>query len=558
MKPRIIATSIVTFLTLFCRVQELRGQGDEIRFVDVSKAAGLVMQHRSKHPNKEIAANRPNFTDVYASGYFWNPQDVAFLDANGDGNLDIFLLNNPQSRWSRLWLGDGKGGFRELDSSTFQMTWGETPKRNAAMPICSYILPYDFRGQGAQDILLTSADVYYHGLRLRCLMTKPAQKEASPLLKVFGTSYWAEGGTALLSDVDGDGIVDFFLGPDKRGLKGGGNVLRCGTFPAYERSAARGEGESAQTRSQLRFEVEPERTAVQLPVGDHAIAADFHGEGHVDLLGRGPKGGHLLRNLGKRRFTAVTNAAGLSDLPARGPVAVADFNNDGLLDIVCCGAGGMRLYLNLGGGKFKDATAGSGLLGAGKNQLPLTSGTATVADFNNDGLPDLLVCDGAVNRLYMNLGGGEFKDVTKESGLNENVMPESSNAAGDFDNDGRVDALVVTPDRGPALYRNVSQNANKWLKVKLLGPRGNPEAAGAQVTIYQAGKLGDRKAILGYQELIIATEFKIPRPLHFGLGRHQQADIRVVFPGGKVVEEKGVAGNHTTTITEDAAQLPQR
>ena len=294
---------------------------------------------------------------------------------------------------------------------------------------------------------------------------------------MFGTSHWAEGGTALLSDVDGDGIVDMFLGPDKLGKGGGGNVLRCGTFPAYEKSAARGEGDSAQSRSRLCFEVEPDRTAIHLPVGDHAIAADFHGEGRVDLLGRGSEGAHLLRNLGKRRFNDVTSGAGMANMPARGPVAVADFNNDGLLDIICCGTGSMRLYLNMGNGKFEDATQGSGLT-AGKNAP--TSGTATVADFNNDGLPDLLVCDGNVNRLYMNLGGGKFKEVTKESGLSENVMPESSNASGDFDNDGRVDVLVVTPDRGPAPYRNVSQNTNHWLKVKLQGPHGNPEGAGTR------------------------------------------------------------------------------
>jgi hypothetical protein len=230
-------------------------------------------------------------------------------------------------------------------------------------------------------------------------------------------------------------------------------------------------------------------------------------------------------------------------------VAVADFNNDGLLDIVC---GGMRLYLNQGGGKFKDVTEGSGLP-TGTNQASRSAGTATVADFNNDGLPDLLVCDGNANRLYLNLGGGKFKDVTRESGLMETVKGESSNAAGDFDNDGRVDLLVTTPDRGPGLFRNISITKNHWLKVKLRGPRGNPEAAGAQVTVYAAGKLGDKQAILGYQERILATEFKVPCPLHFGLGTHAKYDLRVVFPGGRVVEQRQVAADGVVTISEKEA-----
>jgi hypothetical protein len=247
-----------------------------------------------------------------------------------------------------------------------------------------------------------------------------------------------------------------------------------------------------------------------------------------------------MRNLGNRRFMDVTAGAGLTNLPAGGPIAVADFNNDGLLDISC----GSRLYLNQGGGKFKDASAGTGLEGnasAGK-------GIATVADFNNDGLPDLLITGSTTARLYMNLGGGKFKEVTKSSGLLESVLNDSSCAAGDFDNDGRVDVLLVTADRGPGLFRNTSANNHHWLKVKLRGPRGNAEAAGAQVTIYAAGKLGDKKAILGYQERIVATEFRLPYPLHFGLGTHQKCDVRVVFPGGHTVERKDVAANTALTV----------
>ncbi len=336
----------------------------------------------------------------------------------------------------------------------------------------------------------------------------------------------------LLSDINGDGCVDFLVGGQRYRRS---SALLCGTFPAYEPGAARGE-ETNLSRSRLRFEVEPERTVLSLPIGAGSIAADFDGDGRVDLLSRG-SGVQLLRNLGNRRFRDVTEESGLAKMPAGGPLAVADFNNDGLLDIVC----GMRLYLNQGGGKFKDATAGSGL---GTE----SGGTVTVADFNNDGLPDLLVCAGKATRLYMNLGGGKFKDVTRATGLLETVRSDSPLAAGDFDNDGRVDVLLVTADRGPGLFRNTTAGSNHWLKVKLRGPRGNAEAAGAQVSVYAAGKLGDKKAILGYQERILATEFKVPCPVHFGLGKHQKCDVRVVFPDGKKMEQKDIAADTTITV----------
>jgi hypothetical protein len=343
----------------------------------------------------------------------------------------------------------------------------------------------------------------------------------------------------LLADVDADGCIDLLVGGQRYGKRPG--ALLCGTFPAYEQSTARGEAEASQSRSRLRFEVEPDRTVLFLPIGAGSIAADFDGDGRVDLLGRG-SGTRLLRNLGNRRFEDVTEKAGLANMPSGGAVAVADFNNDGRLDIFC----GMRLYLNQGGGTFKDATAGSGL--GTEGQGGGTGGSPTVADFNNDGLPDLLVCDGKLVRLYLNLGGGRFKDVTKASGLLETVMSESPCAAGDFDNDGRVDVLLVTADRGPGLFRNTTTGSHHWLKVKLRGSRGNPEAAGAQVTVYAAGKLGDDKAILGYQERILATELKVPAPLHFGLGAQEKCDVRVVFPGGQTVEQKGVAADTTVTV----------
>jgi hypothetical protein len=504
--------------------------GQEVRFADVSKEAGLVMRPRSKHPNKDIALSRKGFEDVYAPGYFWNIRDVAFADADGDGNLDIYLLNQTLGSWCRLWLGDGKGGFTEMKSDQFLVTWQDEKLRPNPIPKAASILPFDFRGNGAQDILLSTSD--QHGYRFRCLPT-PAGKEGPSTLKVFGTHHWTDGTTVLLSDVDGDGCVDFFLGGQRYRRSA---ALMCGTFPAYEQSAARGE-EASQGRSRLRFEVDLEQTALFLPIGAGSIAADFDGDGRVDLLCRGA-GVQLLRNLGNRRFEDVTEQAGLAKLPAGGPIAVADFNNDGLLDIFC----GMRLYLNQGGGKFKDATADSGLGSVG------TGGNATVADFDNDGLPDLLVCESKTARLYRNLGGGKFRDVSKESGLGEALQSDSPSAAGDFDNDGRVDVLVVTADRGPGLFRNTTAGGNHWLKVKLRGPRGNREAAGAQVTVYAAGKLGDRKAILGYQERIVATEFRTPCPLHFGLGANQKCDVRVVFPGGQTVERKGVASDATVTV----------
>lgn len=533
-----LPVTLALVLQAACSGTRLFAQEPVIRFTDVSKAAGMWMQHRTKHPDKRVAEAQPNFVDVYEKGYYWEIEDLTFLDADGDGNLDVFMLDAHTGRWSRLWLGDGKGGFAEIDPKKLNPFFqGDNTYWR--------MFAYDFVGKGAEDVVFTQG---WHGydyrtvasLRQRCIVPRPARQQD---FRMSMSLMWTAGYTHLLSDVDGDGCVDVVTGIEfDRGSPQGQGWLQCGTVTGDE--------------------IELDRTQVPLPVGTHSVAADFDGDGLVDVLCRGYWArARLMRNLGSRHFADVTQDSGLAGMPSGGPVAVADFNQDGLLDIYCSGAGaegvpgGVKLYLNQGGGRFKDSTAESGLIPEGKTEFRQRFGTATAADFNNDGLVDLFVCDSAANRLYCNMGNGTFKDVTNASGVVPAATDESSNAAGDFDADGRVDLLVVTPREGVGLFRNTTQNASGWIKVRLKGPKGNPEGAGAQVTLYEVGRLGDKKAILGYQEWIVATEFKIPRPLHFGLGLKGQCDVRVVFPGGKVAEKRGMITGQTAVISvEDAVR----
>lgn len=120
-------------------------------------------------------------------------------------------------------------------------------------------------------------------------------------------------------------------------------------------------------------------------------------------------------------------------------IAVADLDLDGLLDVYLVSQVGPNgLYRNLGGGRFEDITAKAGVALPGTVHV-----SASFADFDNDGDPDLYVTNvRSTNRLFENKGGGGFTDISAASGLNFN---EHSSAAVifDYDRDGRLDVFLT-------------------------------------------------------------------------------------------------------------------
>lgn len=129
-------------------------------------------------------------------------------------------------------------------------------------------------------------------------------------------------------------------------------------------------------------------------------------------------------------------------------VAVLDFDQDGLMDLYFAQSTQIpvdphanqtgRLYRNLGGWKFQDVTVGSGL-----DQTTCFTHAALAADIDNDGDTDLYLCNFGENRLFRNDGGGKFSDISRSSGTAFDGW-SSSGAFLDFDRDGLLDLYIST------------------------------------------------------------------------------------------------------------------
>ena len=336
-------------------------------------------------------------------------------------------------------------------------------------------------------------------------------------------------------DYDRDGLIDLLVGNANFASPRGNRLYRN-----------RGDGTFADATSAAGLDVALGTDGIPAGSNGGIVVGDFDDDGWPDLyLGVFNAPNRLFLNDGTGRFVDATTGEVAHDGAAFGAVS-GDVDNDGIIDIFLGGGGGnsdipesSRLYKNLGGATFLDVTAAAGLA------LPDMTWVISpnLVDVDNDGDLDLMINSSLQIQLLINDGRGRFTRVT------ESLSRESASATGDrgpgtvfadLDLDGYLDSV---PTWG--LHRGIP-NGNGWLRVELVGSASNRNGIGARL-VATTGDLRQLREIKGSVGGLGSGELVA----HFGLGRRAVVDtLAIRWPSGKLDTLTDVAANQRIRVFE--------
>jgi enediyne biosynthesis protein E4 len=243
-------------------------------------------------------------------------------------------------------------------------------------------------------------------------------------------------------------------------------------------------------------------------------------------------------------------------------VDFGDFDRDGKLDIVVTNYTNQPkdLYWNQGPLGFTDIVWESQI---GQPAFPYVGWGTGFIDFDNDGLPDLLMANGHIYPevdtvpsevkyrepilLFHNRGNRTFENISTTAGLNDGQLQSRRGVAfGDLNNDGNIDFVVFNVGAPPSVFLNVTRNANHRVLFKLEGTKSNRAAIGARVTVSSATR-SQIEEVRGGSSYLSSNDQR----LHFGLASDTVMDkVEIRWPNGNTEVLHNVAADAIYTIVE--------
>jgi enediyne biosynthesis protein E4 len=530
------------------------------RFSDVTSALGIHFQHVASHTSRKY------LIETMGSG-------VALFDYDNDGRLDIFAVNGAPLRdptpkgtipqkagpehWNRLFHQRQDGSFEDVTEKAGLQGMGY----GMAVAIG------DYDNDGNEDLYVTG----YGSNKLYHNNGDGTFTDVTPRAGVGGGG-WST--SAAWVDLDNDGLLDLVVlrymqwdfddiwcGERKEGLRAycTPDAFRPITPLAYHNN---GNGQFTEVSQKLGLSKEGKGLGIAL--------ADYDRDGQIDLFfANDSMPEFLYHNTGHGAFEEVGLPSGVAvDGEGRSyagmGIEFTDYNNDGLPDLVVTDLANQMyaVYRNNGDGMFSYDAYPSGLA---RISLTHSGWGVRFLDYDNDGWKDLIIAQGhdldTIELTFPNLHyrepmllarntGNNFVDVSAEAGaVFQQPWVARGLAAGDIDNDGRVDAVVTTNGESIHVLHNDTKTPYHWLTLRLIGHKSNRDAIGALVKL--TSEHGTQFATVTTAGSYLSSSDK---RLHFGLGEAVAANlIEIQWPSGIRQTLQNVRGDQNISIDEPSA-----
>ncbi len=545
-----------------------------IELVDIAREAGLELVQVSGDPRRWYILES-------------NGTGAAWIDYDGDGDLDLFVGNGQGLRYTddgkrleldvkarcALYRNDGGLRFTDVSESTgcARTDWVQS------------IAAADFDGDGDTDLYLAcfGPDVLLRNDGGR-FVDATAQSR-------LGNAKWATG--AAFADVNRDGWLDLYVAnycefdlddPPHGGVRNVINGVEVAWGPEGENKKGINPGAADVFYlgvGAARFREATRECGLELgqALCSYGVTfSDIDGDGWQDILvANDMQPTNLFRNRGDGTFVEEGVLRGFA-LDAQGKATSAmglfvdDIDDDGDMDVLRTNFDFEvnSLHMNDGRGYFVDRARELGVASGSMDRLGWGGG---FFDVDCDGDLDLLVANGHVypQALAIGMSGWEMQSQLYEAIVNaagkrvwvdatlrwggglESLRSARGVAFADVDDDGDIDVLIIDLDAPPRLLENRSTRQGQWIGFALVGDGGNLEALGARVQV-DAGGVTRTRELRRTHGLYSSHD---PR-LHFGLGPVDGVDsVRVRWPSGRTSLHSGLATGRYHTLREPAHDL---
>jgi hypothetical protein len=184
----------------------------------------------------------------------------------------------------------------------------------------------------------------------------------------------------------------------------------------------------------------------------------------------------------------------------------------------------------------------------GSDLKPSTAWHTQFEDVNNDGLADLFIAKGNVDRmpdfalkdpnnLFLQQPDGTFLEAADQAGV-ASTASSRGGALADFNRDGLVDLVVVNRREPAQLWRNTSTTSGHWIDIAPRQDGANRDAIGGWIEIKRGEKIMRREITIGGGHASGQLG-----PWHFGLGPETLVEARIVWPDGKTEDWHALAAD---------------